>query len=63
MAFLYGAAFLLFLGETVWPAFIGQILWIALESYLCTDRSLGNIRNLAVQLLILYVLGSNMVSC
>lgn len=56
---MYGAALLLFTGEAVWPAFLSQLFWIVLQGYLCTEKNLPNIRNLAVQLLILFVLASN----
>ena len=63
VAFMYASALLLFSGEAVWPALVSQTLWIALQSYLCTDRGVGNIKNFAVQLLILFVLASNLKCC
>jgi len=60
---MYASAFILFVGEAVWPAFLSQLFWIVFESYLCTDRSLGNIRNFAIQVLILFVLASHMKCC
>lgn len=56
---MYGAALLMLTGESVFPAFLAQALWIVLQGYLCTEKTLPNIRNLAVQLLILFVLASN----
>jgi hypothetical protein len=57
---MLAAAILLFTEDAVWPAFLAHILWIVFESYLCTDRSLGNLRNFAIQVLILYVIASNL---
>jgi hypothetical protein len=60
---MFAAAILLFTEDAVWPAFVAQLFWIVFESYLCTDRSLGNLRNFAIQLLILYVIGTNIKCC
>jgi hypothetical protein len=57
---MIAAAILLFTEDAVWPAFLAQVFWIVFESYLCTDRSLGNLRNFAIQVLILYVIASNL---
>ncbi len=57
---MLAAAVMLFTGEAVLPAFVAQLFWVGFESYLCCDRSLGNIRTVAVQLLMLYILGSNL---
>lgn len=63
IAFMYASAFLLFVGEAVWPAFFSQLFWIVFQSYLCTDQSLANIRNFAIQVLILAVIASHMKCC
>lgn len=60
VAFMYASAFLLFTGEAVWPAFVSQLFWIVFQSYLCTDQSLANVRNFAVQTLVLYVLWTSL---
>lgn len=60
IALMLGSAVMLFTGEAVWPAFVAQLFWVGFESYLCCDRSLANIRNVAVQLLLLYILWSNL---
>lgn len=60
---MYASAFLLFTGEAVWPAFVSQLFWIVFQSYLCTDQSLANVRNFAVQTLVLYVLWTSLQCC
>ena len=60
VAFTYASAFILFTGEAVWPAFVSQLFWIVFQTYLCTDQSLANIRNFAVQALLLFVLWTNL---
>lgn len=56
VAFMYSASYLLLVGEAVWPAVWAQLLWVALENNVCNDRSLTNLKNLAIQALILVIL-------
>ena len=63
VSFMISAAYLLFVGEAVWPAFLSQLLWVSLENNLCADRSVANIKDNVIQLLILSILYANLRCC
>ena len=60
VAFMYSASYMLLVNEAIWPAFVSQLIWIALESNLCQDTGLVNLRNFVIQLLILSIICANM---
>lgn len=61
--FMYAAAYLLLMMQIVWPAFLGQLCWIVVESNILVSQDLNNVYRVTIQLFILYILFSNIECC
>ena len=63
VAFGLASAFLLFSGEAVWPALATQITYTCLQYVLMPTVNVYHLRNLLVQLMILYILYNGCGCC